>query len=1234
SGTTGNAKGVMIEQRHYVNTAWGYREAHQLKEFQVKLLQIASMSFDVFAGDLAKTFVNGGTMVICPQDVRNDPPALAKVLEQHEITTFEVPPALLTLLMDYVYEHGTDISAMKLLTTGADSFGIENYRTLLNRFGDKMRIMNTYGVTEAAIDSSFYEETAERLPPSGIVPIGKALPNHKVYIVDEALRPLPIGVAGELCLGGASVARGYLNRPDLTAEKFVPNPFVSGERLYRTGDLARWLPDGNIDFIGRVDFQVKIRGYRIELGEVETHMLRMEAVQEAVVLAHLDEHGQNQLVAYYVAKWEVSMGELRSYLGQKLPNHMVPSYFVQLVQFPLTPNGKIDRKALPAPEGNLQRETEYIAPRTWLEAKLSVIWQDVLGLIQVGVKENFFEIGGHSLRAMTLVLRIYKELNKPIPLRSIFDAPTIEQLAVVIENLNEVAYASILVAEERPFYTLSSAQKRMYILHRIDPGDVSYNMPAVLQVSGPLDVRRVEAAFRQLISRHEAFRTSFEMVNNEPVQRIQERVPFEVEYAKVQEKQAGTDALAFETEIEKLVSNFVNPFDLQAAPLLRVALLDLNGEGTEETQHLLMIDMHHIISDGVSTSVLTREFVRLYSGEKLPPLRIQYKDYAVWQQSEAQKDWMKRQEAYWLDTFRSELPVLNLPTDFARPAVRSTAGDTVVFKLEREVSERLKELAAQTGSTLYMVLLAAYTALLHQYTGQEDIIVGTPIAGRPHADLEPIIGMFVGTLAMRNYPTAKQTFRSYVEDVKTQALQAYEHQDYPFEELVDKLNVKRDMGRNPLFDTMFILQNTEEGELKLEDIRFRPYDMEQAPVKFDLMLEASEEEEGIRFELQYATSLYERKTIEQITRHFIQLSEAIVVNPDIKLGELEWITEVETVHVLRVHQERQKASRYWSAYLDGYEEACCLPQAKTQSRAECQTEHFNVALSPSLMSGIQRISNRYQVNQSTLIQTVWGILLQKYNDTDDVVFGSTLSGNEGDIPNKERMFSLILNTLPVRITSSENNSFWEVMKQTQKQSVASSKYDAFSLYEIQKLSELKQNLINHILIFENDWVEEQSGQLGDDIESHFSITGVESVEQSNYDFNLVVLSGKKTRMSFSYNALVFDRESIKQIYGHLVHLLEQVVVNPGIQVHEMKAMTEQECKQILAGCGDMAIEYPNKQTIHGLFEAQVLQTPEQVALFFEGEQLTYLEMNERANSLARVLQAHGVGPDKLVGLMV
>nr|WP_256703699.1 non-ribosomal peptide synthetase [Paenibacillus peoriae] len=895
SGTTGQPKGVMLEHHGLCNLKTYFDQTLRMSTSDHALL-FASYSFDAACWEIFQALFCGATLYVPTSETILNYERFEQYMADHQITVAALPPTYA------VYLEPERMPNLRILFTAGSASSTE----LVYKWKDQVAYYNGYGPTENSVATSIWP-VSEDERAGQLISIGRPVPNHRVYMVDVHGHLAPVGVAGELCVSGPGLARGYLDRPKLTAEKFVSNPFAAGEagyeRMYRTGDLARWMPDGNIEYLGRIDHQVKIRGYRIELGEVEAQILKVEDVQEVIVLAQADEQGQNQLVAYYVAEREVSTGELRSLLSEELPNYMVPSYLVQLEQMPLTPNGKIDRKALPAPEGSLQSGADYVAPRTWVEVKLAQIWQDVLGLAQVGVKENFFEIGGHSLRATTLASKIHKELNKPLPLRSIFEAPTIEQLAAVMEGLDQVAYASIPVTEERSSYPLSSAQKRLYVLHQFDPNDVNYNMPSVLQVSGPLDVKRVEDVFRQLIARHATLRTRFALVDSEPVQWIEDTVPFEVEYTKVQVEGATADTMVSK-EAQERVQQFVRPFDLQVAPLLRVGLVDLGVQETEqEPQHLLMLDMHHIVSDGVSMGVLTDEFVRLYDGEELSPMRIQYKDYSVWQQSEAHQEWMQRQEAYWLDTFRGELPVLDLPTDFARPSVRSTAGDTVVFGLEREASERLKELAAHTGSTLYMVLLAAYTALLHQYSGQEDIVVGTPIAGRPHADLEPILGMFVGTLALRNYPTAEHTFRSYVEEVKVCALQAYEHQDYPFEELVEKLNVKRDMSRHPLFDTIFTLQTTEEGELQLADLSFRPYGLEQTPAKFDLTLEAREEEAGIQFGLQYATALYERETVERMTRHFVRLAEAVAANPDAKLGELELITAEETEQILKVFND-------------------------------------------------------------------------------------------------------------------------------------------------------------------------------------------------------------------------------------------------------------------------------------------------------------------------------------------
>ncbi|WP_036724871.1 condensation domain-containing protein, partial [Paenibacillus forsythiae] len=514
-------------------------------------------------------------------------------------------------------------------------------------------------------------------------------------------------------------------------------------------------------------------------------------------------------------------------------------------------------------------------------------WQQVLGLPQVGVQDNFFEIGGHSLRATTLVAMMQKELGVDIPLRAVFQEPTIEQMAHMIEGRESFAYSTIPAVEPRSSYPVSSAQKRLYILSQMEGGELSYNMPGVMTVEGALDRERLEETFRRLIRRHESLRTGFELVDGQLVQRIYEDVAFAVEYEQASEEKSA-----------ELIREFVRPFDLKQAPLLRVGLIEM-----EQDRHMLLFDMHHVISDGASMSLFIREFVQLYEGTELPPLRIQYKDYAAWQRTDVQSARIRKQEAYWLDVFRSETPVLELPTDYARPAVRSFRGHTFEFVIGSQKSERLRALAAQTGSTLFMVLLAAYTTLLAKYSGQEDIVVGTPIAGRRHADLEPIVGMFVNTLAIRTAPVGEKTLHAYVQEVKETALRAYENQDYPFEQLIETLDVKRDGSRNPLFDTMFVLQNTEHEELSIEGLTFTPYPSEQNAAKFDLTLSAVEKDGEIACIIEYASSLYKQETIIRMAQHFEQLIDGMVENPQTKLSLLEIVTPQEKAQILNVFND-------------------------------------------------------------------------------------------------------------------------------------------------------------------------------------------------------------------------------------------------------------------------------------------------------------------------------------------
>nr|WP_083858705.1 non-ribosomal peptide synthetase [Paenibacillus sp. OSY-SE] len=870
SGTTGKPKGNLTMHRNIVRVVQG-ADYIDIGE-QDNVLQLSSYAFDGSTFDMYGALLNGARLVLIPQETLLDVERLAELIERERISVMFITTAFFNVLVDVKADCLRHIRAILF---GGERVSVSHVRKALRHLGPG-KIKHVYGPTESTVFATCHdvnEVAADALN----VPIGRPISNTTIYIVNEENGLQPIGVAGELCVAGDGLARGYLNRPELTAEKFVDNPFVPGERMYRTGDLARWLPDGSIEYVGRIDHQVKIRGYRIELGEVEAHLLKVQPVQEGTVVARETGSGEKQLCAYFVAESTLSASELRGAMAQQLPGYMIPSYFVQLERMPLTPNGKVDQKALPAPEEHVQTGTEYIAPRTPQEEQLARIWQEVLGLEKVGVNDNFFELGGHSLRATTMASKLHKELSIELPLRDVFKHPTLEAMAERIAGLGQQMYTSIPLVEEQAHYPLSSAQKRLYILHQLEGAELSYNMPNMLLLEGALDRERFEAAFRKLIARHESFRTGFEMINGEPMQRIYENVDFAVEYMQASDKEA-----------EARLRQFVRAFKLEEPPLLRVGLIELAQE-----RHILMFDMHHIVSDGTSMGILINEFVRLYGGEELQPLRIQYKDFAAWQQSDARQEQMKQQEAYWLQALGGELPVLEMPTDHVRPAVQSFRGDILQFVIGRDQCAALRHIGSENGATLYMVLLAAYTALLHKYTGQEDIIVGTPIAGRNHGDVQPLIGMFVNTLAIRNYPMGEKTFHSYLEEVKDTTLGAYENQNYPFEDLVENVQVARDMSRNPIFDTMFILQNAEQGEMNINGLHIANYQSEHTVSKFDLTFQAEEAEEEIVCSIEYATELYELETVERMAGHFTQLIDAVVGNPHARLASLQMVTAEE-----------------------------------------------------------------------------------------------------------------------------------------------------------------------------------------------------------------------------------------------------------------------------------------------------------------------------------------------------
>ncbi|MCP5047884.1 MAG: amino acid adenylation domain-containing protein, partial [bacterium] len=807
SGSTGKPKGVMVEQRNVINLVFDLQERVYNTTRPINTALVSPYIFDASIKQIFPSLLGGHRLMIVPEEARFDGEKLVTFYKERNIRVSDGTPMHLNILLNYPLELGWDFP-VKTFLIGGDVLELDTGQKFLSLMADpSVEIINVYGPTECCDVSTSYTFTGQSIQGLQRIPIGKPLHNVRCYILGRRGELLPIGIPGELHIAGDGLGRGYLNNPEMTGEKFEKRKsalFTSDFVLYRTGDLARWLPgdSGNIEFLGRMDRQVKVRGYRIELEEIQARLHTHEKVKEALVIASDDQTGNKYLYAYLVPvtgdvvpgaeKTGPGADELRDFLSPILPDYMIPSGFIFLEAMPLTPNGKVDHGALPGPE--LKAGAHYIAPGSAVENQLVRLWSGVLGIDEsiIGVESNFFELGGHSLKATILVSQVHKALNVKVPLTEVFLTPTIRGLAQYIQAAARERYASIEPVEKREHYGLSFAQKRLYILYQMDLQSTAYNMPRFIPFDKAPLVEKLEEAFTKLINRHESLRTSFHMIDAQPLQRVHDHVEFEIEF--------------FGRGVP--LRSFVRPFDLFRAPLLRVGLAK-NSEG----KHILMVDMHHIISDGISMDVLETDFIALLEGKALPPLRLHYKDFAQWQTGESEMENIRNQETYWIDEFsiRGEIPLLQLPTDNPRPAVQSFDGAAVSFRLSGEDTRRLRAAALENGSSLFMVMLALTNILVFKLSGQEDIVIGTPIAGRRHADLEKVIGMFVNTLALRNYPVGRKTLKEFLEEVKKQTLNAFENQEYPFEELVEKLDIQRDVERNPLFDVMFSLVDVETG---------------------------------------------------------------------------------------------------------------------------------------------------------------------------------------------------------------------------------------------------------------------------------------------------------------------------------------------------------------------------------------------------------------------------------------
>jgi amino acid adenylation domain-containing protein len=900
SGSTGQPKGVAIDH-HSAGALVAWAISAFSSEELSGVLASTSISFDLSIFELFVPLACGGTVILAENALHL--PQLPAASEVTLINT--VPSAMAELVRMQAVP-----ASVRTINFAGEPLTNALVQSIYRQYNTVERVLNLYGPSE---DTTYSTWATVARSVSGQPNIGRPIANGQVYILNAQQQPVPVGVTGELYVGGEGVARGYLKRPALTAERFVPHPFSEkpGARLYRTGDLARYLPNGEIEFLGRMDHQVKIRGFRIELGEIETRLLEHPDVSEAVVVARQEEDGDQRIVAYVVGSGETAPQpeSLRAHVRETLPHYMVPSAFVLLDEIPLTPNGKVDRRALPEPDREalaLSQSARVVAPRTEIEQLLHSIWSGVLKMESFGVHDNFFALGGHSLLAMQVITRMRAALNLPVPLRELFMHPTLAELGHLVEtSLNDESSAppQLQRVDRTGRLPLSFAQQRLWFIDQLAPGSALYNMPLAVRLRGALQLEVLDQVLSEIVRRHEVLRTGFELVEGEPVQVIATAKPMQLVIEDLSELAADQR----EAAARKLMkSEAQRPFDLIRGPLLRARLLRL-----EEEDHIALLTLHHISSDGWSMQVLLREVGLLYGAyargdvSPLPELEIQYADYAVWQREWLQGEELERQLGYWRKQLTGAPAVLELPMDHARPPVQTHNGATQRFELGEEVSDQVRELSRAFGMTTFMVLLAAWQVLLKGLSGTTDISVGTAVAGRTDAAVEPLIGFFVNTLVLRTDLSGDPTFAELLERVREVCVGAYGHQEVPFEKLVEELAPERSLAHAPLFQVMLVMQQQQQQQgamQQLTGLEVSGIGGEVVSAKYDLTLHVLEARGGLSGELEYNTDIFAQERGRRMVEQWQGVLAAAVAQPQRRISELPLLSEAERQQLVEWNQ--------------------------------------------------------------------------------------------------------------------------------------------------------------------------------------------------------------------------------------------------------------------------------------------------------------------------------------------
>ncbi len=896
SGSTGTPKGVAVRHRNLVNYTTFIQRRLELETY-AEPLHFATVS--TLGADLGNTciypaLVSGGCLHVIGTDVAADSLRLSEYMANYPVDVLKIVPSHLMALLNA--GGGSEVLPRKHLILGGEAFTTAMLEKI-SAVGSACRVFNHYGPTEATVGSLMLRvlDFDPKKSVARTVPIGRPIANTRLYVLDSGGEPVPIGVAGELYIAGDGVAEGYVGQPEPTAERFPaerlgPNPSAT---MYRTGDLVRYLPDGNVEFLGRADDQLKIRGFRIELGEVEAVLLKHAGVSQAVVLALADERGEKSLVAYFVGT--ASSDDLRGYLRTQLPDYMVPPAILELPRLPLNANGKIDRQVLPNPAEMKSVTKEVLAPRTPSEEVVAAIWAEVLKREDVGVEHNFFEIGGHSLLATQIASRLREHFHTPVPVRALFECPTISSLAKRMDAVRREAEGMIpppiVPVSRNGGFALSFAQERLWLLDQIEPNNPLYNIPRALRLRGALRTDALERAINEIVRRHESQRTTFAVRDGHPVQVTLKTLNIPLEQHDL------TSLLedARESEARRLAcAEAARPFNLARAPLVRAQLLRLDSE-----DHVLQLTMHHIISDAWSAGLFLQELTILYeafcSGKQspLPEPKVQYADYAVQERAWMQGEVIEKQLSFWRNRLKGIPPVVALPLDRERPHTRTFAGSCEMLHIVPERLAAMRELARREGATLFMALMAVFQTMLAKYSGEDQIVVGTDLANRMMPETESMLGFFINLMAVRSDLSGNPSFRELLSRVREGLLESYAHQDVPFPKIVQELQPDRRATHNPLVQVLFVMQNTPRARRELAGLQVEPFEVPVTTSKFDMAVFVSERPEGLNGYWVYSTEIFERATILRMLSHFSNLVDSVLAQPDARLSALTMLSAQE-----------------------------------------------------------------------------------------------------------------------------------------------------------------------------------------------------------------------------------------------------------------------------------------------------------------------------------------------------